>query len=66
MTLLNHIEQTITRIEGDIKQIVELRQQHIKTESAYVLSEVDNKINGLRAWLDDIKQAIYADLHKII
>jgi hypothetical protein len=65
MSLLSEIEAAITCIEGDIAHIVALRTQHLKTESAHVLSEVDNKINGLKAWLEDIKQAIYADVKKL-
>ena len=61
MKLLHDIEQAITRIEGDIGQIVQLRRQHMKTETAHVLSEVDNKIAGLHAWLEDIKEAIHAE-----
>jgi len=65
MKLLNEIEKTIARIESDLTHIVELRKQHIQTETAHILSEVDNKIGGLKAWLEDIKQAIYAGLRKL-
>lgn len=65
MKFLHEIEQVILRIEGDIRQIVELRKQHMQTETAHVLSEVDNKIAGLRAWLEDIKEAIYADVKRL-
>ena len=39
------------RIEGDIEHIVALRKEHLKTESAHMLSEVENKIAGLKAWV---------------
>ncbi len=62
MKLLNEIEQAIVRVEGELEHIVELRKQHMQTETAHILSEVDNKINGLKAWLEDIKQAIYTGM----
>jgi hypothetical protein len=65
MNFLHEIEQAILRIEGDIRQIVELRKQHMQTETAHVLSEVDNKIAGLKGWLEDIKEAIYADVKRL-
>jgi hypothetical protein len=66
MKFLHEIENAILRIENDIKQIVELRKQQIQTETAQALSEVDNKIAGLKGWLEDIKEAVYADIRKII
>jgi len=65
MSILHDIEQTIRRIEADISHMVALRKQHMQTETAHVLSEVDNKIAGLKGWVEDIKQALHAGAAKI-
>ncbi len=65
MSILHDIEQTIGRIEADIGHMVALRRQHMQTESAHVLSEVDNKIAGLKGWVEDIRQALHDGVKKL-
>ncbi|MDE3061258.1 MAG: hypothetical protein KGJ06_09625 [Pseudomonadota bacterium] len=65
MSILQQIEQAIGHAEQHIERILALREQYVKTEAGEALSDVNNKISGLKAWLEDIRQAIHADKEKI-
>ncbi|MDE3060198.1 MAG: hypothetical protein KGJ06_04240 [Pseudomonadota bacterium] len=65
MTIFQSIEQSIVRIEEHIGHIVALREQYVKDEGGQGLAEVNNKISGLKAWLQDIREAIFSDKEKI-
>lgn len=58
MAILHDIEQILARIETDIGHVVALRKQYIATEAEHIFSNADNKINGLKAWVMDIRQAL--------
>lgn len=65
MHILHDIEQTIARIETDIEHVIHLRRHHLQAECAALFSEVDNKIVGLKGWVEDVKQALHAGMEKL-
>ena len=65
MKILSEIEQTLARIEADIAHVVALRKQHIEEDTGHIFAEVDNKISGLKGWVEDIKNAIHTSKAKI-